>query len=254
VTLAVGWVAVETRSLSPLVDMKMMRIKVVWTANLVALLVGFGMYAAFAFIPEFVETNPSSGYGFGAGVTHAGLLLLPFTVLMFTFGIASGRVILKIGPKSTLLAGAVISVAAFTMLALAHTNQWEVAMASGLLGAGFGLAFAAMSGLIVEGVPAQQTGVASGMNANIRTIGGAIGAALMSSVVAATAHGGHPPTETGYTRGFGMLAVAALAAVVAAMLVPSRERPLSAAQYRAALPHPELGIVAAGPLVGDESE
>ena len=40
-----------------------------------------------------------------------------------------------------------------------------------------------MSNLIVRAVPAGQTGVASGMNANIRTIGGAVGAGVMSSIV-----------------------------------------------------------------------
>ena len=53
------------------------------------------------------------------------------------------------------------------------------------MGVGFGLAFAAMSSLIVAAVPPEQTGVASGMNANIRTIGGSVGAALMASVVTA---------------------------------------------------------------------
>ena len=40
------------------------------------------------------------------------------------------------------------------------------------MGVGFGLVFAAMSNLIVAAVSPAQTGVASGMNANIRTIGG----------------------------------------------------------------------------------
>lgn len=44
-------------------------------------------------------------------------------------------------------------------------------MSSALMGIGFGLAFSAMSALIVAAVPPSQTGVASGMNANIRTIG-----------------------------------------------------------------------------------
>ena len=54
------------------------------------------------------------------------------------------------------------------------------------------MAFAAMSNLVVQGVPPEQTGVASGMNANIRTIGGSIGAAVMSSIVTSTAHAGCP--------------------------------------------------------------
>ena len=57
--------------------MKMMRIPPVWTTNLVALLFGVGMYATFAFLPEFLQTPSAAGYGFGASITESGLLLLP---------------------------------------------------------------------------------------------------------------------------------------------------------------------------------
>jgi len=46
----------------------------VWTNNLVALLIGVGMYATFAFLPEFVQTPPAAGYGFGASITRSGLM------------------------------------------------------------------------------------------------------------------------------------------------------------------------------------
>src|SRR5262245_20364931 len=54
--LAVAWIRAESRSGSPLVHMGMMRLPGVWTTNLAALLLGFGMYTAFAVIPEFVQT------------------------------------------------------------------------------------------------------------------------------------------------------------------------------------------------------
>ena len=50
------WVVSETRSTSPLVDMKMMRIPAVWSTNLAALLFGFGMFAMFVTLPQFAET------------------------------------------------------------------------------------------------------------------------------------------------------------------------------------------------------
>ena len=60
VVLAAAWVAAELRAATPLIDMKMMRRTAVWTNNLVALLIGVGMYATFAFLPEFVQT-PAAG-------------------------------------------------------------------------------------------------------------------------------------------------------------------------------------------------
>jgi MFS family permease len=66
VVLLVLWVLAEHRSGQPLVDMRMMQLRGVWTTNMVALLLGFGMYSAFILIPQFVQEPVSTGYGFGA--------------------------------------------------------------------------------------------------------------------------------------------------------------------------------------------
>jgi EmrB/QacA subfamily drug resistance transporter len=252
--LAVAWVVVESRSAHPLIDMRMMRIPAVWTTNLVALLFGVGMYATFAFLPEFLQTAPTAGYGFGVSITQSGLILLPASVAMFALGIASGRLSKAYGAKAVLVAGALISVLTFVLLTVAHAHQWEILIAMVIEGVGFGLAFSAMSNLIVAGVPPEQTGVASGMNANIRTIGGSIGAAVMSSIVTSSAHAGGLPTESGYTHGFALLTVATIAAAAAAMLVPATVRSITRATNDDDLPHAELGLLAAGTLVGDQSE
>jgi EmrB/QacA subfamily drug resistance transporter len=252
--IAVLWVVVETRSAEPLIDMRMMRLPVVWTANLVAFLFGFGMYSIFAFLPEFVQTPSSAGYGFGLSITGSGLAILPLSVGMFVFGLVSGRLTPKYGGKVIVVVGSVISIVPFFMLIVAHDHLWEPVVAIGVLGIGFGLAFAAMSNLIVEGVPPAQTGVASGMNANIRTLGGSVGAAIMSSIVTSSARADGLPTNAGYTHGFALLTGAAAVCAVAACLVPSARRRASRAEMVAALPHPELGLVAAGTLVGDGPE
>src|SRR3954454_84769 len=58
VVLAALWIVVEPRAAQPLIDMRMMRIRAVWANNLVALLIGVAMYAAFAFQPQFLQTPP----------------------------------------------------------------------------------------------------------------------------------------------------------------------------------------------------
>ncbi|MDX6390195.1 MAG: hypothetical protein QOJ73_1258 [Streptosporangiaceae bacterium] len=254
VLLAVAWAAVESRSSHPLIDMRMMRIPVVWTTNLVALLFGVGMYATFAFLPEFLQTPASAGYGFGLSITRSGLILLPASIAMFAVGVASGRLTLRFGAKTVLVAGALISIVPFVMLTAARGHQWEILVAMVVQGVGFGMAFAAMSNLVVQGVPPDQTGVASGMNANIRTIGGSIGAAVMSSIVTSTARAGGLPRASGYTHGFALLTVAMIGAALAAMLVPASVRSLSRPRRTDPLPHAELGLLAAGTLAGDEPE
>jgi EmrB/QacA subfamily drug resistance transporter len=253
VVLAVLWAVQESRSEQPLIDMAMMRIPAVWTTNLVAMLLGVGMYAIFAFLPEFLQTPKSAGYGFGASITHSGLILLPASIAMFAFGMLSGRFSKKYGARAVLVAGATISIATFLLLTFAHTQQWEILLAMAIEGIGFGLAFAAMSNLIVQAVPPQQTGVASGMNANIRTIGGSIGAAVMSSIVTSGAKAGGYPKLTGYTHGFAMLIAISVVAAGAAVLVPKNRR-VAIGGTAERMPHAELGLVAAGTLMGHESE
>jgi predicted MFS family arabinose efflux permease len=255
VLLAVGWTVVEMRSRKPLIDMRMMRIPAVWATNLVALLFGLGMYSLMAFLPEFVQTPSSAGYGFSASITESGLIVAPMSASMFGFGVLSGRLASRFSAKAVLVFGSALCVPPLLIMAFAHAQIWQIAVATLLLGAGFGLAFSAMSGIIVDSVPSSQTGVASGMNANIRTIGGSIGAAVMASVVTSGVSPGGLPKESGYTAGFAMLAGMLLLAALAGLLIP----PLRGVrdphqQQQAAMSHPELAIVAGGTLVGNESE
>jgi EmrB/QacA subfamily drug resistance transporter len=253
VVLAVIWMVVEQRSNAPLIDMRMMRLRVVWTNNLVALLIGVGMYAIFAFLPQFLQTPRNAGYGFGASITESGLLLLPSNIVSFLVGVTTGRLTMRYGGKRVLVAGTAISIVPFLLLLTAYDSRVAVVVAMMILGVGFGGTFAAMSSLVVQGVPVEQTGVASGMNANIRTIGGSIGAAVMSSIVTGSVQANGFPTKAGYTHGFAFLTVATVAAVGAAALVPIL-RPVEPQVAAKALPHPELGLLAAGTVVGDEPE
>jgi MFS family permease len=183
----------------------------------------------FAFLPEFVQTPSSAGYGFGASITRSGLMLLPSGVTMFVTGLYVGALTRRFGGKVLVVAGCVVGCAAMAMFAFAHSQQWEIYVATGVLGIGFGLAFSAMSANVVAAVPAEETGVATGMNANIRTIGGSIGAAVMASIVTAKLEPSGLPAGSGYTTGFGVMAGVLAVAALAALLIPSQRRPGTAA-------------------------
>ena len=224
VLLAAAWVWTELRAATPLIDMKMMRRPAVWTNNLVALLIGVGMYATFAFLPEFVQTPTAAGYGFGASITHSGLMLLPSAVTMFVTGLFAGPLARRLGGKALVIAGCLVGCASMAILAFAHAHEWEIYVSTAIMGVGFGLAFSAMSALVVAAVPAEQTGVASGMNANIRTIGGSIGSAVMASIVTSQLEPSGLPKEAGYTTGFAVMAAGLVVAALAGLLIPSARR------------------------------
>jgi EmrB/QacA subfamily drug resistance transporter len=226
VALAVAWVWTEARSRAPLVDMQMMRVRPVWMTNLAALLIGYGMYASFVLIPELVEQPKRSGFGFSASVTQAGIFLLPATVGMLASGPVAGRLSSRAGSRLPLQLGAVVSCIAWAMLTVAHDRSWEIYVAMLIMGIGIGFAFASMANLIVESVPSHQTGIATGMNTIVRSIGGAIGAQASASIIAATLrHGAF--SERGFTIAFGICAAALAVAVGVALQIP---RPLPEAR------------------------
>ncbi|MET8142139.1 MFS transporter [Sphaerisporangium sp. NPDC005288] len=219
-----AWIAVETRSRDPLVDMRLMRLPVVWTANLVALLFGAGMFSVVAFVPMFLQIPSTTGYGFGSSVTQAGLLTLPMLVTMALAGYLSGPIAPFLGVKAQLVWGSVFCLVASAALAAFHDRPWQIAVAEGVFGVGIGLAYSAMTSLIVQNVPARQTGIASGMNTNIRTIGGSIGAAVIGAVIISDPRPDGLPQESGFTSAFMLLTICAAATLAVALIVPSARR------------------------------
>jgi MFS family permease len=220
VGLFVAWMTVENRTRNPVIDMRIMRVRTVWTTNLVALLFGASMFSVWAFIPQLAQTPTSTGYGLGASVTRSGLLLVPMLITMAAGSSLSGPIAKKLSFPAQLTAGSAVTAVASAGFAFLHDSAWLIATSATLYGLGLGLAYAAIASLIVQGVPASQTGVASGMNANIRIIGGAIGAAVMSSILTGTLQPDGYPAERGYVIGFGMATVLAVAASALAFRVP----------------------------------
>jgi len=218
-----AWIGVEVRSEEPLIDMTMMRIRGVWTTNLVAFLLGAGMYASFLVFPQFAQLPKSTGFGFGASVVVAGLYLLPAALLMSVLGTFAGRVARRYGSKVAVIAGSAITAVAFGWLAAFHGHPYDMLISAALLGVGIGLAFAALGNLMVQAVPPHQTGVATGMNTVMRTLGGALGGQVAATLVADNVSHGLP-TVTGFTASFTLEAAFLVAAVIAGVLVPERSR------------------------------
>jgi MFS family permease len=181
-------------------------------------------------LPQFLQTPPTAGYGFGVSITKSGLMLLPSSATMFVTGQFAGRLTAWLGGKALVASGCLIGGGSMGILAFAHHHVWEILLSSALMGIGFGLAFSAMSALIVAAVPPTQTGVASGLNANIRTIGGSIGSAVMASIVTSQLMASGLPRESGYTTGFAVMTAGLLLAATAGLLIPAPRRPRASAR------------------------
>jgi EmrB/QacA subfamily drug resistance transporter len=219
--LTLAWIREELRSREPLVDMRMMAIRGVWTTNTVAFLIGVGMYSSFVLLPELVQ-EPTSAGGFGASVTVAGLFLLPATIAIVVVGQMAGVLERRIGSRGALIGGAMFALACYILLVGDRSQEWEIYVAAGLLGIGIGLSFSAMANLIVQNVPQGQTGVATGMNAVTRTLGGAFGGQVAATLLSSNLGAGGIPSSSGFTLSFLMCLIALAAALGFAIAVPRR--------------------------------
>lgn len=248
VLVAAAWVAVEQRVPVPMIDMRMMRLRGIWTTNIVAGFIGFGMFASFGFLPQFLQTPASAGYGFDATISESGHLLLPSAVASFLVGFTTARLIRALGARAVIVSGTLTTATAFASLAAFHDHTWQLYAATTVQGIGSGLVFSSLAGVVIAAVPREQTGVASGMNANIRTIGGSIGSAVMAGVVTARVSDSGIPVESGYTLGFALLAVGMVLAAVAAAFIPDLDHQTTDNRLEDA-DNAELGMVAGAPAL-----
>jgi len=231
--LGVLFLAAEARVAQPLIDLDVLRRPAVAATNLTGFMVGLAMFSSFLIIPQYAQTPERAGYGFGASVTVAGLLLLPAALAQLAAGPFAGRLGTRIGHRTVLAIGAVLTTAAFLWLTFAHGREWEFLITGALLGAGISFAFASMANLIVDAVPQSQVGIATGINTVMRTVGGSFGAAIATAILAASATGGGLPDKAAYTTAFAFSAGAGLLALGAALLVPRAAAPAVAEPVRA---------------------
>jgi len=149
------------------------------------------------------------------------------------------------GPRCPVVVGGVLAAAAYLLLAARHGTGIEVCTGLVVEGAGIGLAFAGIAALAVDGVPADRTGVAAGMNTICRTVGGAVGTTASGALLATSAASsgtGHP-APAAYTVAFlGFAGALALSALIAAS--GDRPSPQRRGLAGAGAPH-----VPTGPLV-----
>jgi len=217
----VAFVLVELRVKEPLIDVRLFRIRGVWTAHVVALIFGFAMFGTFVLVPTLLQLPAVTGYGFGKDVSEAGLFLLPTVIAMIILGPVAGILVRKVGPKPPMLLGALLVTAAFVLPALAHGESWQILLSGILTGAGIGLALASTSNAIIESVPATQTGEAISANTIARTIGSSIGTAVIAALISSHSTPQGLPTNDAFTIGFWVCAAVAMLAILAAIIAPS---------------------------------
>jgi MFS family permease len=151
--------------------------------------------------------------------------MAPTALLMILAAPVCARLATRTSNRTTFQIGAVLAAAGLGLLGLAHDHRWQFYLAGAILGAAYGFAFASLGALVVGAVDSHQTGVASGINTILRTVGGALGAQLAAVVLTNSAGPASTvPTESGYVTAFLASAGVAVIAFLAALTIPRAAR------------------------------
>ena len=208
IALAAGLAAVERRAAAPVIATDLFALRDFRNAVFFGTVVNGTYYGAIFVIALFLQ-----------GARHftpmqAGLAFLPLTAGFFLSNVLSGRVIGRFGTRKPMIAGALIDLAGFGVLAWASTLDSLVPMLVGflLIPSGMGLAVPAMTTTVLSAVEKGRSSLAAAILNTARQAAGAIGVAAFGAL----AHGDADRVATGLritcAVAMGLLACAALAA------------------------------------------
>ncbi len=175
-----GFAWVETHHERPLLELGLFRDRMLAAGSVNLFLVFAVMFGIFLVLMQFLQAV----LGYSALRASAGLL--PMAAVMMPLSSMAPTIAKRFGTARVLLAGTVVFGTGLVMLATITSvdgGYWSVLPGLLVFGAGAGLLMSPSTAAITESLPAEKQGVASALNDTVRELGGAIGVALLGSLV-----------------------------------------------------------------------
>ncbi|MFD4906293.1 MFS transporter [Kitasatospora purpeofusca] len=172
----------ELRTAHPMVDVRLFADR---TFSVAGGILGITFFALFGMLFGYTQYLQLV-HGFSP--FEAGLGALPFALSMAATAGTSDRTAARFGPRNTVAAGLAVMAAGLGALSLitVTTPYAVLALAMGVVGAGMGLVMAPASTATVAAVPREKAPMASSVNSVVRELGGALGIAVVGTVVSAS--------------------------------------------------------------------
>ena len=177
--LLVLFVLVERRVAEPVIPLRLFRNPVLRAAAVTGLLSGMAMFGAITYVPLYLQAVT------GSTATQAGWVLTPFVLGWVVFSVVGARIVLRVGYRRVVLAGMAALVTAFVLLAGWDESLTRLAAARdvAVAGIGMGLIFVPMLIAVQNSVARSQLGSATSLTGFFRTVGGAVGVAVMGAAM-----------------------------------------------------------------------
>jgi MFS family permease len=181
VCLVAFW-RVERRAAEPILPPALFANRVFVVTSAVGLVVGFALFGALTYLPLFQQVVR------GLSPTASGLQLLPVMAGLLCSSIVSGQVIARTGRyKAWPIAGTAIATLGLWLLSGLdeRTGSGVAALHMLILGLGLGMVMQVLILAVQNAVPYEMLGVATSGATLFRSMGGALGTALLGAVFTA---------------------------------------------------------------------
>jgi MFS family permease len=170
------FILIERRVSSPLIDLKFLSNKTILLGNMIMLITGMTMFLVIQTIP--VLARSPYPLGFGDNVIEATQIQIPFSIILLIFGPASGFIISKMGSKTPMIVGTIITTIGFFAIYALHSTQLLLSMDLAIVSIGLSFAAVGVMNTVILASPPQSMGISTGITSLIRIIGSAIGPAV----------------------------------------------------------------------------
>jgi EmrB/QacA subfamily drug resistance transporter len=170
----------EGRSADPMMDLKLFRDRTYSLAIIAIFAVLFTAYGMVLVITQYLQNV----HGFSP--TDAGLLLLSYSASMMVVSLTAGKLVGVVGSRRLILLGLTSQIIGLAVLMVGMQASTIVVSAGlAIVGTGTALCLTPITSLAMSAVPAERSGMASGIMSAQRALGSTVGFAVLGSILAA---------------------------------------------------------------------
>jgi EmrB/QacA subfamily drug resistance transporter len=224
--LLTAFVVVQARGKMPMLPLSLFRSGAFTGAQVTAFAISASFFAVFLYATIYMQ------HVLGLSAIEAGLVYLPSTMTILFVSAATAQLAEKVHPGALISLGLLLVAIGMALLStLGVDSSWTAVLPGTIVaGIGTGLFNPSVTAVALSSVPAEQSGLAAGVNDTFRQAGIAVGVAALGALIPQDVLAGGSATE--YVDGLqtAMLAGAALAAagaIAGALLI--RRRAVAAA-------------------------
>ncbi len=174
----VGFAYRQVTARNPLIRPSLLRDRDIALTNVIAFVIGFGMFGAQSVIALIAQ------FKFLLTPLQTGILMVPVSIVSLILGPTVGILVKKHGPKWPVVAGMTIPILGFMYLYFNHATKMDVTIGLTIMSGGLSFAMVGSINMIIISTPQIETAISSAMNMIIRTVGGVVGPAIATVIIA----------------------------------------------------------------------